>query len=56
MAGLGGDGNRGLIASADRGHARVYVLRRINRPNARDMKFDDVVEQAKEATVLVLVF
>ena len=25
-------------------------------PNARDMKFDDVVEQAKEAAVLVLVY
>jgi len=25
-------------------------------PNSRDMKFDDVVEQAKEATVLVLVY
>jgi hypothetical protein len=25
-------------------------------PNAKDMKFDDVVEQAKEAAVLVLVY
>ena len=25
-------------------------------PNARDMKFDDVIEQAKEAAVLVLVY
>src|SRR5207245_6881255 len=32
------------------------VAARLKEPNAKDMKFDDVVEQAKEATVLVLVY
>ena len=29
---------------------------KLKEPNAKDMKFDDVVEQAKEATALVLVY
>src|SRR5438477_5771350 len=32
------------------------VAAKIKEPNANDMKFDDVVEEAKEATVLVLVY
>ena len=32
------------------------VAAKLKDPNAKDMKFDDVVEQAKEATVLVLVY
>jgi TPR repeat protein len=32
------------------------VAAKLKEPNAKDMKFDDVVEQAKEAAVLVLVY
>jgi hypothetical protein len=32
------------------------VKARLKEPNAKDMKFDDVVEQAKQAGVLVLVY
>jgi TPR repeat protein len=32
------------------------VAAKLKEPNAKDMKFDDVVEEAKEATVLVLVY
>ena len=32
------------------------VAAKLKEPNAKDMKFDDVVGQAKEATVLVLVY
>jgi S1-C subfamily serine protease len=32
------------------------VAARLKEPNAKDIKFDDVVEQAKEAAVLVLVY
>jgi uncharacterized protein len=32
------------------------VAAKLKEPNAKDTKFDDVVEQAKEATVLVLVY
>jgi S1-C subfamily serine protease len=32
------------------------VAAKLKEPNAKDVKFDDVVEQAKEATVLVLVY
>jgi serine protease Do len=32
------------------------VAAKLKEPNATDMKFDDVVEQAKEAAVLVLVY
>jgi S1-C subfamily serine protease len=32
------------------------VAAKLKDPNAKDMKFDDVVEQIKEATVLVLVY
>ena len=32
------------------------VAAKLKEPNAKDMKFDDVVEHAKEATVLVLVY
>jgi TPR repeat protein len=32
------------------------IAAKLKEPNAKDMKFDDVVEQAKEATALVLVY
>jgi S1-C subfamily serine protease len=32
------------------------IAAKLKEPNAKDMKFDDVVEQAKEAAVLVLVY
>jgi hypothetical protein len=32
------------------------VAAKIKEPNAKDMKLDDVVQQVKEATVLVLVY
>jgi TPR repeat protein len=32
------------------------IAAKLKEPNAKDMKFDDVVERAKEATVLVLVY
>jgi len=32
------------------------VSPKLKEPNAKDKKFDDVVEQAKEAAVLVLVY
>ena len=32
------------------------VAAKLKEPNAKDMKFDDVVEEAKEAAVLVLVY
>jgi len=32
------------------------VAAKLKETSAKDMKFDDVVEQAKEATVLVLVY
>ncbi len=32
------------------------VAAKLKEPNAKDMKFDEVVEQAKEAAVLVLVY
>ena len=32
------------------------VAAKLKEPNTKDMKFDDVVKQAKEATVLVLVY
>lgn len=32
------------------------IATKLKEPNAKDMKFDDVVERAKEATVLVLVY
>jgi len=34
----------------------VEIDGQAGEPNAKDMKFDDVVEEAKEATVLVLVY
>ena len=32
------------------------VAAKLKEPNTKDVKFDDVVEQAKEAAVLVLVY
>jgi len=32
------------------------ITAKLKEPNAKDIKFDDVLEEAKEATALVLVY